>query len=111
MKFISESNHLSREISDALIFFGRDPNKELPIVAKIRADIKKLNDKNLIIRRIYEMEKEEKFQIDKKLLIGNQSEEQDAQQSQENLFKKSPQLFQPKKNRLQVFINAFFKYL
>lgn len=56
------------------------------------------------------MEKEEKFQIDKKLLIGNQSEEQDAQQSQENLSKKSPQLFQPKKNRLQVFINAFFNY-
>lgn len=86
------------------MYFGRDPNKELPVVTKIKADIKKLNDKKLIIQRIYEMEKEEKFQIDKKLLIGEgeAGENDDGQPHRRMVSKNSLKIFEPRKMHQQV---------
>lgn len=62
------------EIMDALVHLGYDPKSELPIVTKIKNDVKKLNDKNVIIGKIMEIEKESEFEFEKKRLIWDEKE-------------------------------------
>lgn len=65
-------------------------------MSKIRADIKKLNDKNFIIKRIYEMEKEEKFKINKKLLIGESATVSDEDDEESLASHRAPEMFEPR---------------
>jgi hypothetical protein len=53
----------------ALNYLGYDPNREIPLVTKIKQDVKKFNDKNQIINRIKELETETYFNMDKKQFI------------------------------------------
>jgi hypothetical protein len=58
----------------ALNHLGYDPLKEVPIVTKIKEDIKKFNNKNQVIGRIKELEKEFYYEIDKKTYIWTDEE-------------------------------------
>lgn len=79
-----------------MIYFGYDPNKELPIVSKIKADIKKLNDKQHIIERIHEMEKAEKYEIDKMVLIGEKPIDDTGNEPAAIFATTSLEIFQPR---------------
>lgn len=105
---LSLLNFSNREIRNALDYFGFDPNKELPIVTKIRTDVKKLNDKNVIIQKIKEMEKDINFKMDKDRFIWNEEEEEKQRKKssrtksgkKKSLTKKQeqkpPEIFEPK---------------
>lgn len=69
---IEEESIVKEEIMEALVHLGYDPNKELPIVSKIKSDVKRLNDKNVIIKKIYEIEKQRNLEIEKRRLIWNE---------------------------------------
>ncbi|CAF0808152.1 unnamed protein product [Brachionus calyciflorus] len=72
---VEEESIVRKEIMDALIHLGYDPNRELPIVTKIKEDIKKLNDKNVIISKILEIEKKHDFEFEKKRLIWDENDD------------------------------------
>jgi hypothetical protein len=59
----------------ALNHLGYDPLKEVPIVTKIKSDIKKFNDKNQVISRIKELERDYYYKIDKKQFIWSQEDQ------------------------------------
>jgi len=85
---------------DALKYLGYDPNKELPIVAKIKSDVKKLNDKNLIISKIKDMESKLNFEYEKKRLIWSESESatrkaRQQQQTAATTPAPPPEIFEP----------------
>jgi hypothetical protein len=84
---------------DALKYLGYDPNKELPIVAKIKSDVKKLNDKNLIISKIKDMESKLNFEYEKKRLIWSENESATkkaaAQTQQTQTTAPPPEIFEP----------------
>jgi len=52
-----------------LLHLGFNPNRELPIVSKIKSDVAKFNDKNEILAKIKEIEKHLMFEMDKKRFI------------------------------------------
>ena len=95
---------------DALNYLGYDPNKELPIVTKIKSDVKKLNDKQLIISKIKDMETKLNFEYEKKRLIWSESDEAEANADKKSASKKSsktvieaplvPEIFEPTKVKL-----------
>ena len=74
---------------DALTYLGYDPNKELPIVTKIKSDVKKLNDKNLIISKIREIETKLNFEADKERFLWNDKDDEDTQSSDKKSDKKA----------------------
>lgn len=82
---IEEEPIVRKEIMDALIHIGHDPSKELPIVLKIKADIKKLNDKNVIIKKIFEIEKSLNFELEKKRLIWDEKDEDSNSNTKESI--------------------------
>ena len=63
---------------------GYNPNRELPIVAKIKSDVSKFNDKNAIVKRIKELDREKKFEEDIERFIWNDKDEKDIEQIQSN---------------------------
>ena len=68
----------------ALIHLGYNPNRELPIVAKIKADVRKFTDKNVIVAKIKELDRELNFEADKKRFIWNEKDENEMAQIQNN---------------------------
>ena len=54
---------------EALRQLGYNPNRELPIVAQIKADVSKLGDKVSILARIRELDKALDYEADKKRLL------------------------------------------
>jgi hypothetical protein len=56
-----------------LLHLGFNPNRELPIVTKIKSDVAKFNDKNEILAKIKEIEKHLMFEMDKKRFIWSTS--------------------------------------
>ena len=72
--FFSNYFFFYREIKVALDYLGFDPNSEIPIITKIKEDVKKFNDKNQIINRIKELEDQAHFAIDKKHFIWLENE-------------------------------------
>ena len=72
----------------ALNYLGYDPLKEVPIVTQIKADIKKFNDKNQVISRIKELEKEYYYELDKKQYIW--LEKNDSRNKSTDISNKSP---------------------
>lgn len=99
-------NIFPREIMDALNYLGYDPNKELPIVAKIKSDVKKLNDKNLIISKIKEMEAKLNFEYEKQRLIWNEKEDSDPKSAKNNQPSRPPEMFEPIKFKLNIDMNS-----
>ena len=91
---------------DALNYLGYDPNKELPIVAKIKSDVKKLNDKNLIISKIKEMEAKLNFEYEKQRLIWNEKEDSDPKSAKNNQPSRPPEMFEPIKFKLNIDMNS-----
>lgn len=75
---VEEETIVRNEIMEALVHLGYDPNRELPIVSKVKEDVKKLNDKNVIVKKILELEKVRDFEFEKKRLIWDESEAVDA---------------------------------
>ena len=74
-RFLIEKEPLvKKEVKHALDFFGYDPQRDIPIVAKIKADVMKFNDKNVIIRKILNNEKQLSFQEDKSRFLWNQND-------------------------------------
>jgi hypothetical protein len=65
-------------------------------VSKIKADIKKLNDKQHIIERIHEMEKAEKYEIDKMVLIGDKPIDDTGNEPAAIFATTSLEIFQPR---------------
>ncbi len=78
-----------REIMDALKYLGYDPHKELPIITKIKNDVKKLNDKQLIISKIRDIEAKLNFEADKERFIWNEKDDEYLVQQQKKSDKKS----------------------
>jgi hypothetical protein len=76
---------------------GYDANKEMPIMTKIRDDIRKMNDKNFIIKKIFEMEKELNFEADKKRLIWSEDKDDENEESERIISQKmeEPGVFEP----------------
>ncbi|RNA19992.1 HEAT repeat-containing 4-like [Brachionus plicatilis] len=99
---VEEDSMVRNEIMDALIHLGYDPKSELPLVTKIKNDVKKLNDKNEIISKILEIEKEREFEFEKKRLIWDENEkgETKADSSREKLSQSSSDSFGPFEPRL-----------
>lgn len=69
---------------NALIHFGFDPNRELPIVSQIKEDVKKLNNKELIFKKITQIERQLNFESDKKRLIWNEEDEEQEEENNNN---------------------------
>lgn len=59
----------------ALNYLGFDPRQEVPIVTRIKSDIKKFNDKNQVIHRIKELDKELDYKLDKERYIWSEENE------------------------------------
>lgn len=85
------------EIMDVLVHLGYDPTSELPIVTRIKNDVKKLNDKNVIISKIMKIEKESEFEFEKKRLIWDEKENEvtNRNSSRDKLSRSSYDSFGP----------------
>ena len=46
------------ELMTTLIHMGYNPNRELPIVTKVKADVARFNDKKIIINKLKQIEKQ-----------------------------------------------------
>lgn len=91
---------------DALNYLGYDPNKELPIVAKIKSDVKKLNDKNLIISKIKEMETKLNFEYEKQRLIWTEKEDPENKSAKKHQTPVPPEIFEPVKFQFNLDVNS-----
>jgi len=84
---------------ETLNHIGYDPNKDLPIVAKLKDDVSKFNDKQEIIRKIAVIEKKLNFEADKKQFIWIEDENQLKEESLDEKIGKTKhhkvQVFQP----------------
>lgn len=99
---VEEEQMVRKEIMDALVHLGYDPTRELPLVTKIKNDVKKLNDKNAIINKIMEIEKEREYEFEKKRLIWdeNEKEQTTADSTRDKLSQSSFDSFGPFEPRL-----------
>ena len=50
--------NMIRELMTTLIHMGYNPNRELPIVTKVKADVARFNDKKIIINKLKQIEKQ-----------------------------------------------------
>ncbi len=57
MLFIYEL-FIKSELMTTLIHMGYNPNRELPIVTKVKSDVARFNDKQLIINKLKQIEKQ-----------------------------------------------------
>jgi hypothetical protein len=57
MLFIYEL-FINSELMTTLIHMGYNPNRELPIVTKVKSDVARFNDKQLIINKLKQIEKQ-----------------------------------------------------
>jgi hypothetical protein len=97
-KINSLNYYLIREIMDTLDYLGYDSSKELPLVTKIKQDIKKLNSKQHIIKKIRELESELNFEADKRRFIWHEDKKQAGSVKDENVnFRvESAEIFEPR---------------
>jgi hypothetical protein len=83
----------------ALNHLGYDPLKEVPIVTKIKSDIKKFNDKNQVITRIKELEREFYYKIDKKQFIWSEEDQIKLEKSKANSLNRGASTIDGKKSK------------
>ena len=83
-KILLKLDLFNSEIMEALNHLGYNPRKELPIVSKIKADVAKFGHKEIIIKKIKQLEKELEFEEDKKRLIWNEKNNNSGQQENKN---------------------------
>ena len=91
-----------------LIHCGYNPNRELPIVTKIKSDVAKFNDKQMIISKLKTIEKQLMFQFDKQRFIWQQQELITNKEEQNNKIK-SPETmrkFQQEFNKFKQHENT-----
>jgi hypothetical protein len=81
---------------ETLNHIGYDSNKDLPVVAKLKDDVSKLNDKKEIIRKIAAVEKQLNFENDKKQFIWIE-EESLPDKTKNHKLSQSVQIFQPQR--------------
>lgn len=74
---------VKQELKSAIDYFGYDPEQDMPIVAKIKADIKRFNDKKQILRRIMEMEKELDFDYDRQRFLWSEKMQEAVDEQKE----------------------------
>lgn len=72
----------------ALNQLGYNPNRELPIVTKIRSDVSRMGDKTLILQKIKALDEQLAMDADKKRLLWNESDQIKKEKREKELEEK-----------------------